>query len=80
MRPGNRSKPGYSGTFGVEKCPVATITWSKDSVRSTLSPDGSHVCTVTSNVRADPSNDTERTGDSNWMYWRTSLFFARPTM
>lgn len=33
MRPGNWSNPGNDGMFGVEKCPVATMTLSNCSVR-----------------------------------------------
>jgi hypothetical protein len=46
MRPGNRSNPSKDGTFGVEKCPVATMTLSNSSV---LVWPSSMVCTVTAN-------------------------------
>ena len=46
MRPGNWSNPSNDGMFGVEKCPVATMTLSNSSV---LVRSSSRVCTVTAN-------------------------------
>ena len=49
MRPGNWSNPSNDGMFGVEKCPVATMTLSNSSV---LVRPSSLVCTVTANFPA----------------------------
>ena len=49
MRPGNWSNPSNDGMFGVEKCPVATTTWSNSSV---LVRPSSLFWTVTANFPA----------------------------
>ena len=61
-RPGNDSIPGKCGTFGTEKCPVATTTQSNVSVLSLWSGKCS---TVTENLPEALSYATWRTAVLN---------------
>ena len=69
--------PSKPGTFGTEKWPVATTTWSNSS--------SWFVCSFRSAERTvnrpvAPEYRTSRTAVPNRTYLRTSDFSARPRM
>ncbi len=69
--------PSKKGTFGVEKWPVATITRSNSSSRTSWR---ARLSTTTVNFSVSSDQESQRTTVLNWMYLRTSLFSTRPRM
>ena len=77
MRPLKVSNPGYSGAFGTEKWPDATITRSKVSE---LSVSATRSCAITVKSSVSASQVTRRTLVLKRMRSRTPAFSTRPLM
>ena len=75
--PGKVSIPGTSGTLGKEKCPVATITWSKVAEVVCLERRSS---TVTVKVSVSSWNCTQRTAVAKRTLDLASDWRTRPSM